>query len=106
MTEPTSQEKLLTLSQEKLLTLQKMGLMPRDDRDCLVKCTYKVEETELHPYGCSYDANKEYGNSPIPQCGYPVTLLKVQQCSRKHKIISCSKCGGKGYIDLKSSEKP
>lgn len=64
------------------------------------KCPYKVEETERHPHGCSYNADKHYGNSPIPQCGYPVTLFKVQRCSEELKIKFCNKCGRKGYIDV------
>lgn len=63
-----------------------------------MKCPYKVEESELNPYGCSYNADKFYGNSPIPQCDFPVTLFKVQACSKKYKIKFCKKCDGKGFI--------
>lgn len=68
------------------------------------KCPYKVEESGLYPEGCCYDADKTYGNSPLPQCGFPVTLFKVQACSKKLKIKICKECKGRGYIEIKPKE--
>lgn len=70
-----------------------------------MKCPYKVEESGKFPYGCSYDANKVHGGSPLPQCGIPVTLMKAQHCSEKLKIKICRNCDGKGYIEIKQEEK-
>jgi hypothetical protein len=45
------------------------------------KCLYKISISQENPYGCSYNGNQQSGVSPLPKCGYPVTIDKVKKCA-------------------------